>query len=57
MADATRPVVIDADGRITAPPVVWSDYTEAANRARAPHPTFGTHGKPVMTIDGRAAGA
>ena len=55
MAETTRPIVIDADGHITEPPMVWSDYIEPAYRERAPHPTLDEHGKPVMIVDGRPA--
>lgn len=55
MSQPTRPIVIDADGHITEPPVLWAEYVEPAFRERAPHPTLDASGKPCMIIDGRPA--
>jgi predicted TIM-barrel fold metal-dependent hydrolase len=49
----TRPIVIDADGHVTEPPTLWSNYVEAAYRDRAPQGTLDENGHPCMTLDGR----
>jgi len=53
MSAATRPIVIDADGHVTEPGTLWSEYVEPAYRERAPHPTLDEHGHPCMLVDGR----
>jgi uncharacterized protein len=55
MSNATRPIVIDADGHITEPPILWSEYVEPAYRERAPHPTLDERGRACMLVDGRPA--
>jgi predicted TIM-barrel fold metal-dependent hydrolase len=53
MNGAKRPTVIDADGHITEPPTLWSNYVEEAYRDRAPQGTLDEQGHPCMTLDGK----
>ena len=53
MNDAKRLTVIDADGHITEPPTLWSNYVEEAYRDRAPQGTLDEHGHPCMILDGK----
>ena len=42
MTDARLPV-IDADGHVTEPPTVWTEYVEEAYRGRAPRFALDEH--------------
>ncbi len=53
MRDPSRPTVIDADGHVTEPPTVWSEYVEPAYRERAPRYTLDEAGHPCQVVDGR----
>lgn len=53
MADGPRPLVIDADGHITAPRMVWSDYTEPPYRERTPQRTLDEQGTSVVLVNDR----
>ena len=35
---ASEEIVTDADGHVTEPPTMWSEYVDPAFRARAPRP-------------------
>jgi predicted TIM-barrel fold metal-dependent hydrolase len=43
-----RVPVIDADGHVTEPPIVWSDYVEEAYRPRAPRFVLDEYGHPCL---------
>jgi len=45
--------VIDADGHVTEPTTVWTDYLEPAFRSRAPRVVFDERGRPCGLIDDR----
>ena len=54
MTDARLPV-IDADGHVTEPPTVWTEYVEEAYRGRAPRPALDEHGHPCQVMGGQMA--
>ncbi|HLK11276.1 MAG TPA: amidohydrolase family protein [Candidatus Binatia bacterium] len=45
--------VVDADGHVTEPPAVWTDYVEPAFRGRAPRFAFDERGRPCQVLDDR----
>src|SRR5438094_568460 len=45
--------VVDADGHVTEPMSLWTDYVEPAYRERAPRPVLDERGRPCMLLDGR----
>src|SRR5438445_381143 len=45
--------VVDADGHVTEPMSLWTDYVEPAYRDRAPRPVLDERGRPCMLLDGR----
>src|SRR5262245_24585387 len=45
--------VVDADGHVTEPFTVWTDYVEPAFRSRAPRVVFDERGRPCGLIDER----
>jgi predicted TIM-barrel fold metal-dependent hydrolase len=49
----TTPLVIDADGHVTEPPMLWDEYLEARFRERAPRFTLDPEGRPCQIADGR----
>jgi len=54
MTDARLPV-IDADGHVTEPPTVWTEYVEEAYRGRAPRFALDEHGYPCQVVGDRIA--
>ncbi len=53
MTEATRAVVIDADGHIIEPPALWAEYVEPRYRDQAPHPGLDENGHPCQIVGGR----
>src|SRR5437763_15713968 len=49
----SRIAVVDADGHVTEPMSLWTDYVEPAYRERAPRPVLDERGRPCMLLDGR----
>src|SRR2546428_12302558 len=49
----SRIAVVDADGHVTEPMSLWTDYAEPAYRERAPRPVLDERGRPCMLLDGR----
>jgi len=49
----SRIAVVDADGHVTEPMSLWTDYLEPAYRERAPRPVLDERGRPCMLLDGR----
>ena len=45
--------VVDADGHVTEPMTLWSEYVEEPFRARAPRPALAERGRPCMVLDDR----
>src|SRR5438046_3305075 len=45
--------VVDADGPVTEPMSLRTDYVEPASRERAPRPVLDERGRPCMLLDGR----
>ena len=43
--------VVDADGHVTEPVTLWSEYVEKPFRERAPRPTLDERGHPCMVLD------
>ena len=43
--------VIDADGHVTEPPSMWSEYVEKPFRTRAPRPALDERGRPGLVLD------
>ncbi len=52
MTDDGIPVV-DADGHVTEPPMMWDEYVDPAYRARAPHVALDEHGHPCQVVGER----
>src|SRR5436309_623980 len=49
----SRIAVVDADGHVTEPMSLWTDYVEPAYRERARRPVLDERGRPCMLLDGR----
>src|SRR5919197_1432380 len=49
----SRITVVDADGHVTEPMSLWTEYVEPAYRERAPRPVLDERGRPCMLLDGR----
>ena len=49
----SRIAVVDADGHVTEPMSLWTDYVEPGYRERAPRPVLDERGRPCMLLDGR----
>ena len=54
MTDARLPV-IDADGHVTEPPIVWTEYVEEPYRGRAPRLALDEHGHPCQVVGDQIA--
>src|SRR2546428_14083615 len=49
----SRIAVVDADGHVTEPMSLWTDYVEPGYRERAPRPVLDERGRPCMLLAGR----
>ncbi len=53
MADAPRPLVIDADGHVIEPPGMWAERLERRFHARMPRPVTDENGRFGYAVDDR----
>jgi uncharacterized protein len=53
MSESSRLAVVDADGHVTEPISMWSDYVEKPFRERAPRPALDERGRPCQLLDDR----